>query len=54
MLGLWGGAFGASFLPEIPGACVMALGGIGAFYLHHFLIINHMSRCIQAGRFSIP
>jgi hypothetical protein len=53
VLGLWGGAFAASFLREIPGAGVLAMGGIGAFYLHHFLIINHMSRCISSGRFAV-
>jgi hypothetical protein len=50
--GLWGGAFAASFFRNVPGACALAIGSIGAFYLHHFLIINYMGRCIQSGRFS--
>lgn len=48
---LWGSAFLSSFFPDVPGACVLAVGGIGAFYLHHVLILTAMSRCLERGEF---
>jgi hypothetical protein len=50
---LLGSAFASSFLPELPGACVVAIGGIGAFYSHYLISLNYMSRCLRAGEFKI-
>lgn len=50
---LLGSAFASSFFSDVPGACMMAAGAVGAFYLHFFLYVNYLSRCLRGGGFRI-
>lgn len=48
-----GGAFAAGRLSDTAGACVLAVCGIGGFYLHILITLNQMGRCIRSGEFRI-
>jgi hypothetical protein len=48
---VWGSAFASSFLSDVPGACVLAVGGLGAIWLHFLVMVNHMGRCLRSGEF---
>ncbi len=50
---IWGSAFASSFLSDVPGACVLAVGAMGAFYLHFFLYLNYLGYCLRVGQFKI-
>ena len=52
-VGILGGAFASSFLSDVSGACVLAVGGIGGFYLHYLISLNYLSRCLRGGDFRV-
>ncbi len=45
--GLIGGAIATNFLPEILGACALVMGAIGAFYLHHLILLNLLAHSLR-------